>query len=86
MVACKVQKGMLESTLYKVKKCILPGIATNVFPHDVDDGGPNQRVLDDEGIQIRCRVRDDSAHNWVSSTYGGVIDISNQGSRIQGIE
>lgn len=34
-----------------------------MFPHDVDDGGTDQRVLDDERVEVRGRVLDDRAHD-----------------------
>lgn len=64
----------------------LPGIATNVLPHHVDDCSADERVLNDERIQIRSGVSYDSAHNWVPSAHRCVIDVSDQGRWVQGIE
>lgn len=64
----------------------LPGVAANVLPHNVNDGGADKGVLDDERIQIWRRVGYDSAHNWVSAAHRSVIDIGDQRSRIEGIE
>lgn len=47
-------------------------VAANVFPHDVDDDGANQRVLDDERIQVGSRISDDCAHDIDSLAARGV--------------
>lgn len=64
----------------------LPGIATDMLPHHIYDSSADERVLDDERIQIRSGVSYDSAHNWVPSAHRRIIDISDQGSGVQTIE
>lgn len=57
-----------------------------MLPHDVNHGSPDERILNDEGIEIGSRISNYSAHNWVSAAYGGVINIGDQGGRVKIIE
>ena len=49
----------------------VPGISTDVLPHDVDDRGPNQRILYDEGVEVWGGILHDRAHDVYSSAAGG---------------
>lgn len=48
------------------------GVTADVFPHHEDDSGANQRVLNDEWIQVWCRVLNDCAHDVDTLAAGGV--------------
>lgn len=76
----------LSRDMEYIKRLYLPGIAANVFPHNVNDGGADEGVFYDERIQIRRRVSNDSAHNWVSAAHCSVIDIGDQRSWIEAVE
>ena len=43
-------------------------MTSNVLPHDVDDGGADETVLDDEGEEIGRCVFDDRAHDVDAAT------------------
>lgn len=59
-------------------------ITADVLPHHIQDHGSNQRVLNYEWIEIRCRVIDNCAHD-VNTSAGRSIQgghIGGQSSRI----
>lgn len=64
----------------------LPGVTANMLPHNVNDGGTDEGVFNDEWVQIRCRVGYDSAHNWVSAAHRSIIDIGDQRGWIETVE
>lgn len=54
----------LESALQVSLGLVGPtGMTSNVLPHDVYDGGPDETVLDDEGEEVGRGVLDDGAHD-----------------------
>lgn len=63
-------------------------VAADVLPHHIQHHRPDQRVLDDERIQIRGRVVDNRSHNIDASTGGGVecTNVGGQGRRIDIVE
>lgn len=57
-----------------------------MLPHHVNDRSADEGIFNNEWVEIRRRVRDDSAHNWVSATDGSVINIGDQGSWVEAVE
>jgi len=61
-----------------------PWVTADVLPHDIQHHRPDQRVLDDERIQVGRRVVDNGAHDVDASAGGGVecADIGGQRRRV----
>lgn len=59
-------------------------IAADVLPHDIQHHRPDQRILDDERIEVGRRIVDNGAHYVDASAGGGVecADIGGQRRRV----
>lgn len=57
-----------------------------MLPHNVNDGSTDKRILNDKRVKIWSGVSYDGAHDWIPSTDSCIIDIGNQGRRVQDIE
>ena len=44
-----------------------PGVLADVSPHGVDDGGRDEAVLDDEGVEVGSGVLEDVPHDVVAA-------------------
>ena len=58
-----------------------PGVLADVSPHGVDDGGRDEAVLDDEGVEVGSGVLEDVAHDVVAAAgevvgqQGGISEL-----------
>lgn len=48
--------------------------AADVFPHDEEDAGSDERVLDNEGVEVGRRVRHDGTHD-LHAAAAAVYDV-----------